>query len=108
MSLGRRFLVCCIGFALACLAPVWAQDAPKPGPEHARLGFWVGDWTNEGEIKENPFMPAGPTKGEDHCESKDRWKRGPLRLVHTRILTSVRRRRNLWEAGPVSSEWRVL
>jgi hypothetical protein len=35
-----------------------AQEA-KPGPEHERLGFWVGDWKIEAEAKSNPLFPEG-------------------------------------------------
>jgi hypothetical protein len=27
-----------------------AAQAPKPGPEHARLGYFVGKWTAEGVV----------------------------------------------------------
>jgi hypothetical protein len=28
----------------------------------------VGNWTNEGEMAENPFMPGGKFTGKDKCE----------------------------------------
>ena len=41
-------------------APAAAQAAPaqKPGPEHQRLGYFVGRWKAEGEVKPGP-MGAG-------------------------------------------------
>lgn len=41
---------------------VTAQEpapAPKPGPEHEKLGFFVGKWHSEGDIKASAFGPAG-------------------------------------------------
>ena len=77
MSNVRRFVVCSLGLAVACFTLAWAQEAPKPGPEHERLGFWVGKWTNEGEIKENPMMPAGKITETVHCE----WFEGKFAVV---------------------------
>ena len=34
-------------------------QAPKPGPEHARLGYFVGKWKAEGEMKPGPMGPGG-------------------------------------------------
>jgi hypothetical protein len=67
----RRFAVCAsvILSVAACLTLVGAQEAPAPGPEHERLGYFVGNWASKGEIKENPMgMPAGDFTGKDHCE----------------------------------------
>ena len=73
----RRLLVCLFGLAVASFAITLAQEAPKPGPEHERLGFWVGDWTDEGEVKENPMMPAGKMTTKNHCE----WFEGNFAVV---------------------------
>ena len=80
MSNVRRSVVCSFGLAVACFALALAQEAPKPGPEHELLGFWVGEWTNEGEIMENSMMPAGKWTSTDHCE----WFEGKFAVVcHT-------------------------
>jgi hypothetical protein len=51
--------------ALVALVAPWlafaeeaAFQAPKPGPEHAKLAGFVGSWTTEGECTKNPFGPA--------------------------------------------------
>jgi hypothetical protein len=44
------------------------QAPPKPGPEHAKLGFFVGKWTSEGEMKASPMGPGGKITGADTCE----------------------------------------
>jgi hypothetical protein len=49
---------------LTLLAPSLAlgqgtpAQPPKPGPEHQKLAGFVGNWTTEGEITENPFGPS--------------------------------------------------
>ena len=80
MSNVRRLAVCSLGLAVVCFTLTGAQEAPKPGPEHERLAFWVGTWTNEVEIKENPMMPAGKMTSTDRCE----WFDGKFAVVcHT-------------------------
>ncbi|MBA3444284.1 MAG: DUF1579 family protein [Gemmatimonadales bacterium] len=49
-------------------AAAQAPVASKPGPEHARLGYFVGKWTAEGEVKPGPMGPGGKTKSSDTCE----------------------------------------
>lgn len=61
------------GFALA-QAPA---GAPAPGPEHARLGYFVGTWSSKGEVKPNPFMPAGTMTSNDSCA----WFEGNFAVV---------------------------
>ncbi len=41
---------------------------PKPGPEHQRLGYFVGKWTVDGEMKPGPMGPAGKVTSNDTCE----------------------------------------
>ena len=44
------------------------QEMPKPGPEHQRLGVFVGNWTFEGEMKPGPMGPGGKLTGTDRIE----------------------------------------
>jgi len=54
--------------------------APQPSPEQQKLGYFVGDWTSKGDVRTNPFMPAGPFTSTDHCE----WFEGGFSVVcHT-------------------------
>jgi uncharacterized protein DUF1579 len=59
--------------ALAAQAP----QAPKPGPEHARLAYFVGKWTAEGEVKPGPMGPGGKMTTTDNCE----WFEGQFSVI---------------------------
>ena len=50
------------------LAAAPAQEAPKPGPEHKRLSYFVGTWKAEGELKPGPMGPGGKFTSTDKCE----------------------------------------
>jgi hypothetical protein len=66
---------------LAATAAIQAQEkkmeAPKPGPEVKKLGYFVGSWTSAGEIKQNPFMPVGKMTSTSKCE----WFPGGFHVV---------------------------
>jgi hypothetical protein len=59
--------ICVVLPAVGALA-LASGEAPKPGPEHKKLGYFVGKWTAEGETKPNPFMPGGKFTNNDSCE----------------------------------------
>jgi hypothetical protein len=59
------------------LVAAQAPEAPKPGPEHERLGYFVGKWTSEGEVKPGPMGPGGKTKSSDTCE----WFEGRFSVI---------------------------
>jgi len=45
------------------------MEMPKPGPEVKKLGYFVGTWMSEGDMKENSFgMPSGKFTSTDKCE----------------------------------------
>lgn len=50
------------GFTALSLAQA-PPEPPKPGPEHKKLEYFVGTWKTEGEVKANPYMPAGKSVG---------------------------------------------
>jgi hypothetical protein len=58
-------------------APEKKMEAPKPGPEVKRLGYFVGTWKTDGDIKENPMMPAGKMTSSDKAE----WFPGGFHVV---------------------------
>lgn len=50
---------------------------PKPGPEVQRLGYFVGKWKGEGELKPGPYGPGGKFTTSDDNE----WFPGGFFLV---------------------------
>lgn len=60
--------------------PEKKMEMPKPGPEVKELGYFVGSWKTETEVKANTFMPAGKTTEISNCE----WFPGGFHVVcHT-------------------------
>jgi hypothetical protein len=60
----KRFVVAVSIVVLVFAVFAWAQTpAPKPGPEHNKVGVFVGHWTYEVEYKASPFGPAGKATG---------------------------------------------
>jgi hypothetical protein len=54
-----------------------AAEPSKPGPEHQKLNYFVGNWTLEGTMQAGPMGPGGPMTGTDTCE----WFPGGFHLV---------------------------
>ena len=56
-----------IAMLMMCVSILTAQApaAPKPGPEHQKLGAFVGNWTFTGEMKAGPMGPGGKMTGSD-------------------------------------------
>ena len=51
--------------------------APKPGPELKKLEYFVGNWSEEGDMKAGPMGPAGKFTGTDKIE----WMEGGFFLI---------------------------
>jgi hypothetical protein len=50
---------------------------PKPGPEHQKLNYFVGNWTSEADMKPSPMGPGGKiTVSED-----SQWMEGGFFVV---------------------------
>jgi uncharacterized protein DUF1579 len=54
-----------------------APKPPAPGPEHKRLGYFVGKWNTEGDIKASPMGPGGKVSSTDNCA----WFEGGFAVV---------------------------
>ncbi len=74
-----RIVVRAVALAAAVAVPAAAtraQEPPKPGPEHQKLGYFAGKWTSEAEVKANAFMPGGKYTATDDCQ----WFKGGFAL----------------------------
>lgn len=79
MKIGRMLAAGSIGFAIAAvaLAQTPPPGPPKPGPEHKKLGFFIGKWSGEADMKESPFGPGGKMTWSETCE----WFEGGFAVV---------------------------
>jgi hypothetical protein len=59
------------------LAYAQAPAPPKPGAEQKALGYFVGKWTSEGELKPGPLGPGGKMTSSDDCQ----WFEGGFHVV---------------------------
>ena len=74
----RAFVVTVCAVLLFGFGLAQAQgEAPKPGPEHKKLGYFVGSWTTDAELMENPLMPAGKFSSTGSCD----WFEGGFSVV---------------------------
>jgi hypothetical protein len=78
----KRTLIALGAYAVLSVAGLQAlaaqtPEAPKPSPEHARLGYFVGKWTAEGEVKPGPMGPGGKMTSTDTCE----WFEGRFSVI---------------------------
>jgi hypothetical protein len=74
------FLATCVAISLGALqlaALGQVPQPPKPGPEHERLGYVVGTWTIEGEMKPGPMGPGGKMTSTETCE----WYEGRFSVI---------------------------
>jgi Protein of unknown function (DUF1579) len=55
------------------------HEAPKPGPEHAKLEVFIGKWINEGETVTTPEAPGSKIVTSDVYE----WIPGRFAVLHT-------------------------
>ena len=47
--------------------PAAGMEMPKPGPEVKRLGYFVGGWKLEAEMKPGPMGSGGKVTGTSNC-----------------------------------------
>lgn len=66
-----------IALGLALGARAQTPQKPTPSPEQKKLGFFVGTWNQEGEIKASPMGPGGKISGSETCE----WFTGGFHVV---------------------------
>ena len=73
------WLIACAAASLVAstLATAAEPAAPKPGPEHKRLGYFVGTWKTVGEMKPSEMGPGGKMTSTDKCS----WFEGGFAVV---------------------------
>ncbi len=74
----RSILV--VAVLLAFSPMVLAQEPagpPQPGPEEKRLGYYVGKWRSEADMKPSAFGAGGKVTGKQSCE----WFAGGFHVV---------------------------
>jgi hypothetical protein len=82
-SLDRLTLAAAVAFVATValsIAPARSEGPPArpvPGPENKKLGFFVGTWNAEGDLKPSPFAPGGKMASHDTCE----WFEGGFAVV---------------------------
>jgi hypothetical protein len=64
----RIAVVIAVALAGSAILSGQAPPMPKPGPEHQRLGVFVGNWTFAGEMKPGPMGPGGKMTGTDRIQ----------------------------------------
>jgi hypothetical protein len=43
-------------------------SAPKPGPEHGKLAYFVGKWVSEADVRPSAFGPGGKFTYTESCD----------------------------------------
>lgn len=70
-------VICLAGVVVATTAQQPPAGPPKPGPEHKRLGYFVGTWNSTADMKESPFGPAGKVNFTEKCS----WLAGGFSII---------------------------
>jgi hypothetical protein len=99
----HRIVTPLLGVSLLA-APALAQEPMKPGPEHARIGYFAGTWHFEGEAKASPMGPAGTLSGTDTCT----WFAGGFQLVCQGDMTGPRgpgKGGSIWAYDPMQRSY---
>jgi hypothetical protein len=73
----KTFVLCGVGLVALVAVTLAQAPAPKPGAEQKALGYFVGKWTSEGELKAGPLGSGGKMTGTDNCE----WFTGGFQVV---------------------------
>ena len=61
----RKVMVMLVTLFCSVVLVAQGPPMPKPGPEQARLKYFVGEWKSEGEMKPSPMGPGGKFSSTD-------------------------------------------
>lgn len=68
MRITKYLFGCLLVFCLASTGLAQeTMEPPQPTAAHAKLDFWVGEWTGRGEMQPGPFGPGGPVEWTESC-----------------------------------------
>lgn len=67
-------LALCVSAVASAQSP---EKKPTPSAEQKRLGYFVGTWTQEGNLQAGPLGPGGKMTGTETCE----WFTGGFHVV---------------------------
>ncbi|MGI8785996.1 MAG: DUF1579 family protein [Acidobacteriota bacterium] len=82
----KRLTIAVLLVFVVALSGLLAQEMPKPGPEHKRLGYFIGTWNVEADMKPSPFGPAGKFTATDRVE----WLAGGFfAVLHSEMTTPM-------------------
>lgn len=82
----KRLVIVTLLVFVVALPVLLAQEMPKPGPEHKRLGYFIGTWNSVADMKPSPFGPAGRITGTDRVE----WLPGGFfAVLHSEVTTPM-------------------
>jgi hypothetical protein len=62
---------------IVCVSDALAQGPPKPAPEVQRIGYFIGNWTSEGDMKAGPMGPGGKVT----IQEEGKWMDGNFFVV---------------------------
>src|SRR5271165_1427676 len=74
-----------IGILLFATAVFAQMGPPKPGPEHQKLNYFVGNWTSDGDMKPGPMGPGGKITIKEDTQ----WMDGGFFVVIRSTYTSA-------------------
>lgn len=82
----KRMLLAPVALVTAATVAQAQMPERKPGAEEARIAYYAGQWTFEGETMDSPMGPGGKIKGTETCE----WFTGGFQLVCRTDVTGPR------------------
>lgn len=106
----RSVLAAAIAIGMAAMSfasePEKKPEGPKPAPEVELLGYFLGPWSSEGEVKPGPLGPGGPTQGREIC----RWMPGKFFvgcMIETKTSAGLRQVQGImgWDADKKVYRW---
>src|SRR3989454_7285461 len=91
-------------FATPVLRAQAPAAAPKPGPEHQKLAYFAGRWSESADIKPGPMGPGGKMTETSTCE----WFSGGFYLVCRLLLEKKKGERSEEHTSELQSPCNIV